>query len=230
MLTQNASTAYWVAFGPHGPRALPPPDEGKKVTIGVFVALLATLAIFTTMRMFAKPAPHTMNKEWQEAANEYLKVRIRQAFGPSPSRKDRPARITMLTLDIKTGAKIRPIHRCRLPQLRGQGPGPVSLLESLRGSGSKWKTFLLSVERAEATYSLPHGPSSMYSVIFRESIGPARGWMAIARVDVVKCTKIIRFLKNRHIQVRNVKLCTINGVTSQPLLGKLGRVFAVCLL
>lgn len=27
-----------------------------------------------SMRMFAKPAPHTMNKEWQEAANEYLKV------------------------------------------------------------------------------------------------------------------------------------------------------------
>lgn len=39
------------------------------------VALVASLVIFVAMRMFAKPGPHTMNKEWQEAANEYLKVR-----------------------------------------------------------------------------------------------------------------------------------------------------------
>lgn len=190
MLTQNASTAYWVAFGPHGPRSLPPPDEGKKVTLYVFAGLLATFVIFGTMRMFAKPAPHTMNKEWQEAANEYLKVRICQAFGRPLSRNFRLARTSILTLDIITGTKIRPYHRSCLPQLRGQGPGPVSLFESLSGSGIKWKTFLLSVERAEATYSLPHGLKSMYAVIFRESIGPARGWTAIARVDVVKCTKI----------------------------------------
>lgn len=67
--------AYWIAFGPHGPRSLPPPDEGKKVALGVAVGILASLALFSTSRLFAKPAPHTMNKEWQEAANEYLKVR-----------------------------------------------------------------------------------------------------------------------------------------------------------
>ncbi|ROW04370.1 hypothetical protein VSDG_00718 [Cytospora chrysosperma] len=70
---KEKKAAYWVAFGPHGPRALPPPDEGKKVGLYVAVGLLGSLAIFSTMRMFAKPAPHTMNKEWQEAANEYLK-------------------------------------------------------------------------------------------------------------------------------------------------------------
>lgn len=74
-LTYTQPTAYWIAFGPHGPRALPPPGEGKKVAFGVLVGLLASAVIFGTSRMFAKPPPHTMNKEWQEAANEYLKVR-----------------------------------------------------------------------------------------------------------------------------------------------------------
>ncbi|KUI59913.1 Cytochrome c oxidase polypeptide 5, mitochondrial [Cytospora mali] len=77
---KEKKAAYWVAFGPHGPRALPPPDEGKKVTLYVFAALFASLAIFSTMRLFAKPAPHTMTREWQEAANEYLKEQKSDPF------------------------------------------------------------------------------------------------------------------------------------------------------
>ncbi|TLS22948.1 uncharacterized protein PpBr36_06314 [Pyricularia pennisetigena] len=65
--------AYWVSFGPHGPRALDPPDEGKKVAMGVAIGLAVSFMIFATMRSFAKPAPHTMTKEWQEQTNEYLK-------------------------------------------------------------------------------------------------------------------------------------------------------------
>ncbi|KAK3315200.1 cytochrome c oxidase polypeptide V mitochondrial precursor [Apodospora peruviana] len=65
--------AYWIAFGPHGPRALPPPDEGKKVALYVLMGIGASLALFATVRSFAKPAPYTMTKEWQEATNEYLK-------------------------------------------------------------------------------------------------------------------------------------------------------------
>lgn len=33
-----------------------------------------SLALFMTVRMFAKGSPGTMNKEYQEATNEYLKV------------------------------------------------------------------------------------------------------------------------------------------------------------
>ncbi|KAF3765946.1 COX4-domain-containing protein [Cryphonectria parasitica EP155] len=77
---QEKKAAYWIAFGPHGPRALPPPDEGKKVALGVFIGVLASLAIFSASRLFAKPAPHTMNKEWQEAANEYLKEQKSDPF------------------------------------------------------------------------------------------------------------------------------------------------------
>lgn len=43
--------------------------------MGVAIGLAVSFMIFATMRSFAKPAPHTMTKEWQEQTNEYLKVR-----------------------------------------------------------------------------------------------------------------------------------------------------------
>jgi hypothetical protein len=68
-------TAYWIAFGPHGPRSVPPPGEGKKVALYTAIGLGISFAIFGVMRAFARPAPKTMTREWQEATNEYLKVR-----------------------------------------------------------------------------------------------------------------------------------------------------------
>ncbi|KAK1772700.1 putative cytochrome c oxidase [Phialemonium atrogriseum] len=72
--------AYWIAFGPHGPRALPPPGEGKKVALYTAVGVGVSLAFFVAIRMFAGPAPHTMTKEWQEASNEYLKSQKADPF------------------------------------------------------------------------------------------------------------------------------------------------------
>ncbi|KAK7752930.1 Cytochrome c oxidase subunit 5B, mitochondrial [Diatrype stigma] len=69
-----AIRAYWIAFGSHGPRALDPPDEGRKVILYTAVGILTSFAIFATMRAFAGPAPSTMNREYQEASNEYLKA------------------------------------------------------------------------------------------------------------------------------------------------------------
>jgi len=67
-------TAYWIAFGPHGPRAEPPPgmawDTFKYTTLGILISI----AIFGVTRFFARPPPKTMSKEWQEATNEYAKV------------------------------------------------------------------------------------------------------------------------------------------------------------
>ncbi|KAL1854865.1 Cytochrome c oxidase subunit 5B, mitochondrial [Diaporthe australafricana] len=77
---QEKKAAYWIAFGPHGPRAQAPADENKKVLFYVFAGLGASLAIFATMRMFAKPPPHTMTREWQEASNEYLKEQKTDPF------------------------------------------------------------------------------------------------------------------------------------------------------
>ncbi|TPX13225.1 uncharacterized protein E0L32_006425 [Thyridium curvatum] len=70
---QEKKAAYWIAFGPHGPRAEAPPGEGKRVTFYTLTGVAISLVLFLTLRGFAGPAPHTMNKEWQEASNEYLK-------------------------------------------------------------------------------------------------------------------------------------------------------------
>lgn len=77
---QEKKAAYWIAFGPHGPRALPPPGEGTKVTLYTVIGIGVSFVIFATMRMFAGPAPHTMTKEWQEASNEYLKSQKADPF------------------------------------------------------------------------------------------------------------------------------------------------------
>jgi hypothetical protein len=70
------STAYYIAFGPHGPRRPPPPDEGRNVFFLSAGVICAAFAIFAFSRMFASPIrPRTMTKEWQEATEEYMKVR-----------------------------------------------------------------------------------------------------------------------------------------------------------
>lgn len=168
-------TAYWVAFGPHGPRALTPPDEGKKVALYVVAALFVTLAIFSTLRLFAKPPPHTMTREWQEASNEYLKVRIPSS--PVLTPRTGSPRTRMLTLDLETGAKGRPIHGCRLPQLHGQGPDPVPSRESLGGWLRQQTETRPLVGRKSKINTMPfhHGLSSMCTVKSGRRIGPAGG-------------------------------------------------------
>ncbi|KAF8468334.1 cytochrome c oxidase subunit IV family [Kalaharituber pfeilii] len=65
--------SYWIAFGPHGPRALPPPGEGKKVFLYTMYGIVASAITFIAIRQFARPPPKTMTREWQEKTNEYLK-------------------------------------------------------------------------------------------------------------------------------------------------------------
>lgn len=75
ILIPSRNTAYWIAFGPHGPRALPPPGENwyvfKLTMLGVGISFI----IFCAIRSLARPAPKTMNSQYQEMTNEYLKVR-----------------------------------------------------------------------------------------------------------------------------------------------------------
>jgi len=70
---QEKKAAYWIAFGAHGPRALPPPGEGWTVLGYTAIGILVSFGIFAAARMAAKPPPGTMNKEYQEQSNEYLK-------------------------------------------------------------------------------------------------------------------------------------------------------------
>jgi len=77
---QEKKAAYWIAFGPHGPRSLPAPDEGKKVVIYTVLGLAASFAIFAAMRAFGGKPPPTMTKVWQEAAIEKLKAENSEPF------------------------------------------------------------------------------------------------------------------------------------------------------
>ncbi|KAI1851654.1 hypothetical protein JX265_010737 [Neoarthrinium moseri] len=77
---QEKKAAYWIAFGAHGPRAASPPDEGRKVALYTFIGVATSFVIFATMRMFAKPPPSTMTKEYQEASNEFVKAQNAEPF------------------------------------------------------------------------------------------------------------------------------------------------------
>lgn len=66
--------AYWIAFGPHGPRSLPAPGEKWEVFRIVMLCVGGSIAVFAVIRYFARPPPKTMNAEWQAMTNEYLKV------------------------------------------------------------------------------------------------------------------------------------------------------------
>ncbi|KDQ61295.1 hypothetical protein JAAARDRAFT_125168 [Jaapia argillacea MUCL 33604] len=66
--------AYYVAFGPHGPRAaVNPPGTVAKIIFGTGAAIVFAAVLTYTLKAFAQPPPKTMNKEWQEATNEYAK-------------------------------------------------------------------------------------------------------------------------------------------------------------
>jgi cytochrome c oxidase subunit 4 len=73
LTVQEKKAAYWIAFGAHGPRAQEPPDFQFKVFLTVLAGLGASGLIFGLIRFAAKPAPHTMTQEWQEASNEFLR-------------------------------------------------------------------------------------------------------------------------------------------------------------
>lgn len=78
--TLTRLVAYWIAFGPHGPRALPPPGEGKKIFIYTMLGIGASGVLFGVSKHFAGPPPSTMTKEYQEESERYLKVSTIRRF------------------------------------------------------------------------------------------------------------------------------------------------------
>ncbi|KAJ6112940.1 cytochrome c oxidase subunit IV-domain-containing protein [Penicillium capsulatum] len=74
MTLQEKKAAYWIAFGPHGPRAQAPKGEGWKIFFKVAQLTAVSVALFYFVHAFAGKQPKTMSKEWQEASNEYAKA------------------------------------------------------------------------------------------------------------------------------------------------------------
>ncbi|KAI9885320.1 MAG: hypothetical protein M1823_002905 [Watsoniomyces obsoletus] len=71
---QEKKASYWIAFGPHGPRAVAPPGENWRVFYATMLGVGIAIVIFAIQRQFAKPGPSTMTREWQEASNELMKA------------------------------------------------------------------------------------------------------------------------------------------------------------
>jgi len=63
--------AYYVAFGPHGPRTpSSQPGDGLKVVLGTLGLVAAAGLLSLTLKGFGGPPPKTLTKEWEEASNE----------------------------------------------------------------------------------------------------------------------------------------------------------------
>lgn len=71
---EEKRAAYFISFGPHGARKPADPSESRKVIVGLLLALAAATGISMVTTHYGKETPHTMNKEWQEKSNEYLRA------------------------------------------------------------------------------------------------------------------------------------------------------------
>ncbi|KAL8892162.1 MAG: hypothetical protein Q9205_003206 [Flavoplaca limonia] len=74
MTLQEKKAAYWIAFGPHGPRSLPPPGEGKKIFWYTMLGVGVSGVIFLLIRTQSRPPPKTMTAQYQAMTNDYLKA------------------------------------------------------------------------------------------------------------------------------------------------------------
>ena len=115
--------AYWIAFGPHGPRALPPPGEGWKVFKYTMIGCGISVVIFMLERTQARGAPRTMTKEYQEMTNEYLKVYM--PLISTMSRLDRRTILEAITCESRLTSsqnqKTEPITGVSAEDYKGKG-------------------------------------------------------------------------------------------------------------
>ncbi|TFK46690.1 cytochrome c oxidase subunit IV [Heliocybe sulcata] len=66
--------AYYVAFGPHGPRApISPPGSGVKILFGTAAIVVTSSLLYWGLRQMTVSPPKTMTREWQEKSNERAK-------------------------------------------------------------------------------------------------------------------------------------------------------------
>ncbi|KAL7421220.1 Cytochrome c oxidase subunit 5B, mitochondrial [Cryptotrichosporon argae] len=65
--------AYFVAFGPHGPREpYTPPGQNGKVLIGTLAGLGVAFTLFALVRSQAPPNVRTWTKEYQQASTQRM--------------------------------------------------------------------------------------------------------------------------------------------------------------
>ncbi|EDK41013.1 hypothetical protein PGUG_05111 [Meyerozyma guilliermondii ATCC 6260] len=81
LTTAEKKAAYYISFGEWGPRKpLHAPGDAAKVFWGTVAGLVAGVGLFSLTRIFAAPQPETLNRDWQEASDEYLKSKNANPF------------------------------------------------------------------------------------------------------------------------------------------------------
>lgn len=104
---QEKKAAYYIAFGPHGPRAEAPPGEGFKIFKYTMVGVLISLGLFYVTRVLARGPPKTMSAEWQEASNAYMK---RENIEPITGVSSEGYSGAGMVQSKKTGLKLEPLE------------------------------------------------------------------------------------------------------------------------
>lgn len=139
-----------------------------------------------------------MTKEYQEATNEFLKVRFLNSPRTSHSRQP-------LTSTLPTEPKLRPVDRSLVRGLLGQGPRAIPL-----GEGINKTRFLLSIDATCYT-----GDCSCRASLEKKARGGGRPGRAGADIGWCKyCTTLTmryRFLatQSAHGQTLNVGLSVV---------------------
>ncbi|GAA95646.1 uncharacterized protein L969DRAFT_92775 [Mixia osmundae IAM 14324] len=87
---EQKKAIYYVAFGPHGPRApVDAPGAGAKIFVSVVVTIAAAVSVFWLVRSRAPAPVKTMTKEWQEAATDRAVEQKMDPFTGATSEKKR---------------------------------------------------------------------------------------------------------------------------------------------
>ncbi|KZV87386.1 COX4-domain-containing protein [Exidia glandulosa HHB12029] len=110
--------AYYIAFGPHGPRKpLNPPGTNWQIFFGTVGLIGLSISIFLVIRSFAPPPVRTMTKEWQEETNRIAIENKQDPIQVSP-RRDTRARVTCSPNESRTLSSLflllYPINRLAL--------------------------------------------------------------------------------------------------------------------
>lgn len=78
---QEKKAAYYISFGSWGPRApLHKPGDVQFIVLVVSGSIVASFFLFLGITSLGAPGPTTLNREWQDASDEYLKSKNANPF------------------------------------------------------------------------------------------------------------------------------------------------------
>lgn len=82
LLVEEKKAAYYISFGEWGPRKpLHAPGDAQFIVLVVSGSIVASMLIYLGITSYiAAPGPSTMNREWQDASDEYLKSKNANPF------------------------------------------------------------------------------------------------------------------------------------------------------